>query len=61
MHSNYNIKSKALVNEPALLRTTTTTAGGRCEKKLIKPGVINVDISFNHDKYIHIVYLQNYG
>ena len=58
MHSTYNIKSKALVNEPALLRTT---AGGRCEKKLIKRGVINVDISFNHDKYIHIVYIQNYG
>ena len=34
-HSPYNIKSKALVNELALLRAT---AGGRCEKKLIKGG-----------------------
>ena len=52
MHSTYNIKSKALVNEPALLRAT---ADGRSEKKLIKGGVIKVDISFNHDKYTHIV------
>ena len=29
LHSTYNIKSKALVNQPALLRTT---AGGRCGK-----------------------------
>ena len=35
LHSTYNIKSKALVNELALLRAT---AGGQCEKKLIKGG-----------------------
>ena len=29
LHSTYNITSKALINEPALLRTT---ADGRCEK-----------------------------
>ena len=36
LHSPYNIESKALVNEPPLLRATA--AGGRCEKKLIKGG-----------------------
>ena len=29
LHSTYNVKSKDLVNEPALLRAT---ADGRCEK-----------------------------
>ena len=35
LHSTYNIKSKDLVNEPALLRAT---ADGRCEKQLINRG-----------------------
>ena len=30
LHSTYNIASKALVNQPALLRAT---AGGQCRKK----------------------------
>ena len=42
----------ALVNEPALLGAT---ADDRCGKQLINGWVINVDISFNHDKYMHIV------
>ena len=41
-----------MVNELALLRAT---ADGRSEKKLIKVGVIKVHISFNRDKYMHIV------
>ena len=35
LHSTYNIRSKALVNGSALLRST---ADGRCEIKLIKGG-----------------------
>ena len=35
LHSTYNIKSRALVNEPTLLRATED---GRSEKKLIKGG-----------------------
>ena len=35
LHSTYNIKSKALANQPPLLRAT---AGGRCGKKPIKGG-----------------------
>ena len=35
LYSTYNITSRALVNEPATWRAT---AGGQCEKKLIKGG-----------------------
>ena len=40
------------MNEPLSLRAT---ADGRCEKKLIEGGDNFVDISFNQDKYMHIV------
>ena len=52
LHSIYNIYSEALVNTLVLL---PATADGRCETVANTPGVINVDISFIHDKYMYIM------